>query len=119
MDDLIPKSVAEQHFIGKCEAEAKAARYKQMAEDSIPKELVKAIAEQIGKDLVSYIEVMYPQAIKATSSTFKTSMKNHVYNDIMAIAELHDEVSLRERLAFREKHRREWLAQWRKIRRKK
>lgn len=119
MDDLVPKSVAEQHFIGKCEAEAKAARYKEIAQDSIPKELVKAIAKQIGKDLVAYIEVMYPEAIKATASTFKTSMRNHVYNDIMAIAELHDEVVIRERLEFREKHRKEWLKQWRKIRRKK
>lgn len=48
------------------------------------RELIKEIAMDIGKELVAYIEVMYPEAIKATSSTFKLSMRNHVYNDIMA-----------------------------------
>lgn len=88
-------------------------------QEGISRELIKAMAADIGKSLVAYIEVMYPEAIKATSSTFKTSMKNHVYNDIMSIAELHDADAIRRRLAANEAHRKEWLAQWRKIRRMK
>src|ERR1700676_5350137 len=52
------------------------------------KELVQAIAMDIGKDTVAYIEVMYPQAITATSSTFKLSIRNHIYNQIMAAIEV-------------------------------
>lgn len=46
------------------------------------RELIKEVATDIGKELVAYIEVMYPQAIAATSSTFKLSMRNHIHNDI-------------------------------------
>jgi hypothetical protein len=38
----------------------------------------------IGQELVAYIEVMYPQAIRATNSGFKLSIRNHTYNQIMA-----------------------------------
>lgn len=85
----------------------------------ITRDLIKAMAADIGKSLIAYIEVMYPEAIRATSSTFKTSMKNHVYNDIMSIVELHDEAAIRKRLAANEAHRKEWLKQWRTIRKMK
>lgn len=81
------------------------------------RELVKEIAMDIGKDLVAYIEVMYPEAIKATSSTFKLSMRNHVYNQIMAAIETNDAGEIRARLVERKKHRRDWVATYRKIRR--
>lgn len=71
----------------------------------------------IGEELVAYIEVMYPEAIKATSSTFKLSMRNHIYNDIMAAIETNDAGEIRERLAKRKEFRRNWVAQYRKIRR--
>ena len=48
------------------------------------KELVRAVAMDIGQELVAYIEVMYPQAIRATNSGFKLSIRNHTYNQIMA-----------------------------------
>ena len=80
------------------------------------KELVKEIAMDIGKELVAYIEVQYPKAIEATSSTFKLSVRNHVFNQIMAAIEVTQEGEVRARLIDRKKFRREWTAAWRKIR---
>ena len=82
------------------------------------KELVEAIAMDIGKDTVAYIEVMYPAAIKAASSTFKLSVRNHIYNQIMAAIEVTDEGQIKARLQDRKKFRRWWLAVYRKIRTK-
>lgn len=80
------------------------------------RELVKAIAMDIGKETVAYVEVMYPEAIKATSSTFKLSLRNHIYNQIMAAIEVNDEGQITARLKDRKKFRREWTAAYRKIR---
>lgn len=81
------------------------------------KELVSQIAMDIGKDVVAYIEVMYPEAIKTTSSTFKLAVRNSIYNNIMAAIEVTDEGQIVARLAANKKFRREWTAAWRKIRR--
>jgi hypothetical protein len=80
------------------------------------RELVKAIAMDIGKDMVAYIEVMYPKAIEATSSTFKLSVRNHIHNQVMAAIELRDEADVRAWLAGRKKRRREWVGMYRKMR---
>ena len=88
-------------------------------EEGISKELIKAIAMEIGKGTVAYVEVMYPEAIKATSSTFKLSLRNHIYNDIMAIAELNTEQTIRQNLQDRSSFRERWVAMYRKMRRKK
>jgi hypothetical protein len=82
------------------------------------KELVEAIAMDIGKDTVAYIEVMYPKAIEATSSTFKLSVRNHIYNQIMAAIEVTDEGQIKARLQDRKKFRRWWVTAYRKIRKK-
>lgn len=81
-----------------------------------PRALVKEIAMDIGKDVVAYVEVMYPQAIEATSSTFKLSLRNCIYNEIMAAIDVTDEGEIIARLRDRKKFRREWTAAWRKIR---
>lgn len=78
--------------------------------------LVKEIAMDIGKETVAYIQVMYPKAIEATSSTFKLSIRNHIYNEIMAAIEVTDEGKIRARLKDRKKFRRWWVATYRKIR---
>ena len=85
----------------------------------ISRDLIKAIAEEIGRQTVAYVEVMYPEAITATSSTFKLSLRNHIHNEIVAIADLHDELTIRARLGSMAKFRKEWVAQWRMIRRAK
>lgn len=79
-------------------------------------EIIKAIASDIGKDTAAYISVMYPEAVKASSSTFLLSLRNHIFNEIMASVKYNDAGEIRVRLEERRKWRREWLAQWRKIR---
>lgn len=69
-------------------------------------DIVKAIAMDIGKELVDYVERMYPDAIEAASSTFRLSLRNHVYNDIMCMVKITDEERLKEWLDYREKFRR-------------
>lgn len=83
---------------------------------ALPRELVKLIAMDIGKEMVAYIEVMYPDVWAAGNSGFRLSVRNHIHNDIMAAIKLHDEAAIMKWLADRKAHRREWLAQWRKIR---
>jgi hypothetical protein len=83
------------------------------------RELIKEIAADIGTDMVAYIEVMYPEAIAATSSTFKTSVRNHIYNQVMAAIEITDADQIAAWLKDRKKHRREWLKTYREIRRKR
>jgi hypothetical protein len=78
--------------------------------------LVKAIAMDIGKEVVAYVEVHYPQAIEATSSTFKLSLRNCIYNEIMAAIDVSDEGQIIARLRDRKSFRRKWTAAWRKIR---
>lgn len=80
------------------------------------RELIKAIAMDIGKEVVAYVQVQYPQAIEATSSTFKLSLRNSIYNEIMAAIEVNDAGQIVARLETRKKFRRKWLAAWRKIR---
>lgn len=48
-----------------------------------PKDSIKAIAMNIGKNVACYIETMYPEAVKAVSSTFLLSLRNSIYNEIM------------------------------------
>jgi hypothetical protein len=80
------------------------------------RELVKAIAMDIGKAVVHHIETMYPAATKACPSTFKLSVRNCVHNEIMAALETTDEEMIRSRLAARKRHRREIKAAYKKIR---
>jgi hypothetical protein len=93
-------------------------------EQSIPdtpwsRDLIKSIAMDIGKEVVAYIEVQYPEAVKATSSTFKLSVRNCIYNQIMAAIEVNDAGQIAARLADRKKRRRKWTADWRKIRKER
>lgn len=80
----------------------------ELTKQSVPfdGDIIKAIAMDIGKELVDYVERMYPDAIAAASSTFRLSLKNHVYNDIMCMTKITDEKRLIEWLDFREKFRR-------------
>jgi hypothetical protein len=80
------------------------------------RELVKEIAMDIGKEVAAYIEVMYPEAVKATSSTFLLSVRNSIHNEIMAAIEVNDQGQIRARIKDRKKFRREWKAAYKKIR---
>lgn len=80
-------------------------------------EIIRQVAMDIGKETVAYVEVMYPAAIEATSSTFKLSLRNHIYNEIMAAIQISDEGQIIARLHDRKKFRRWWIGSYRKHRR--
>jgi hypothetical protein len=82
----------------------------------ITPDLIKAIAMDIGKDVVAYVEVMYPQAITATSSTFRLSLRNCIYNEIMAALAVSDETLIKVRLVERKAFRRLQRAAWQHLR---
>ena len=70
------------------------------------RDLIKEIAMDIGKEVVDYVERMYPQAVASTSSTFKLSLRNCIHNEIMAAIKVNDEGQIIERLEYRKKFRR-------------
>lgn len=80
------------------------------------RELVKAIAMDIGKEVAAYIEVMYPKAVEATSSTFLLSVRNSIYNEIMAAIDVNDAGQITGRIKERKEFRRRWKAAYKKIR---
>lgn len=82
-----------------------------------PPNLIKAMAMAVGKSLAAYVEVMYPEAIKAASSTFKLSLRNHTYNTIMHVSTLHTEEEIHKWLTTNEAFRKKWLNMYRKMRR--
>ena len=52
-----------------------------------PKDALRAVAMDIGKQVAFHIESMYPDAVKAASSTFLLSVRNSVHNEIIAAIE--------------------------------
>jgi hypothetical protein len=91
--------------------------HKRVAEPDDPATaLVKGIAMDIGKEVVAYVERMYPEAIRATSSTFKLALRNSIYNEIIAALKVTDEAEILARLERRKKQRRDLKKQWAIIR---
>ena len=91
--------------------------HKRVAEPDDPaRALVKGIAMDIGKEVVAYVERMYPQAVRAASSTFKLSLRNCIYNEIIAALDMTGESEILNRLAIRKKERRELKKQYEIIR---
>ncbi len=80
------------------------------------RELVKEIAMDIGKEVVAHIEIMYPAAIAATPGTFKTSVRNTIYNQIMAAIAVNDAGEIEARLKERKRARTKLTAAYRKMR---
>lgn len=84
--------------------------------DDPDRALIKGVAMDIGREVVAYIERMYPSAVSATSSTFPLAVRNCIFNEIMAAMEVTDPDEILSRLARRRKERRELKAQWALIR---
>jgi hypothetical protein len=80
------------------------------------RELIKEVAMDIGKEVTAHIEIMYPAAIAATPGTFKTSVQNVVYNQIMAAIEVNDAGEILARLKERKRARTKLTAAYRKMR---
>ncbi len=79
-------------------------------------DVVKEIAMDIGKEVCAYIDVMYHEAVEATSSTFLLSVRNTIYNEIIGALATTDETEIRKRIEERKVFRRRWKAQYKKLR---
>ncbi len=82
-----------------------------------PRDLLKAVAMDIGKEVAHHIETMYPEAVEAASSTFLLSVRNCVHNEILAAIESDWDVA--KRIEFRTKFRRKICACYKGIRKNK
>lgn len=80
------------------------------------RDIIREIAMDIGKAAAAHIEIMYPKAVEATSKTMLLSLRNCVFNEIMAALEVIDEEAIHVRLEERRQFRRRHKAAWRKIR---
>lgn len=85
-----------------------------MAREALPRALVRDVAMEIGKEIASHIERMYPKAVEATSKNMLLSVRNSVHNDIMAAVDALEHGNAEAWLARRQAHRRMIRAQWRK-----
>lgn len=77
--------------------------------------LLKGVALDIGKEVVAYVERMYPQAVTATSSTFTLSLRNCIFNEIMDAMKETDPDAILARLDRRRRERRELRALHKRI----
>ncbi len=71
------------------------------------RELVKEIAMDIGKAAVSHLRLMYPDAANALGKSGQLSLRNTVFNEIIAAIDVIDANDIRSRLERRKRHRRE------------
>lgn len=83
-----------------------------MAREALPRQLVQDIAMEIGKEIASHIETMYPNAV--TSRNMLLSVRNAVHNAIMAAVDALESGDAEAWLARRQAHRRLLRAEWRK-----
>ena len=83
------------------------------------KALNSAIAMDVGKEMVAYLEVMYPDVFDKMNGGCKLSIRNHIHNDIIAAMEIVGAANHVERLKERADFRRQWVAAYRGMRRKK
>ena len=70
-------------------------------------DLVRDMAMDIGKAVAHHIEMMYPEAVEATSKSMLLSVRKTVYNEITAAIKVNAAGEIVERLGRRKKHRRE------------
>jgi len=85
-------------------------------EQPIPRDLLKDLAMDVGKEVAAYIERMYPKAVEATSSTFLLAVRNCVHNEIVATMGLSSIGEIEQRLARRKQERRQLRSVWKAAR---
>jgi hypothetical protein len=73
----------------------------------LDRELVKAIAMDIGKEVVSHIRTMYPAAYGALGKSGALSVRNCTHNEIMAALGTVDADAIKSRLEDRKAFRRQ------------
>ena len=79
-------------------------------------DLIRKVAMDIGKEVAVHIETMYPDAVAYTSKTLLISVRNSIYNEIMAAIQVNDEGKIIARLEGRKTFRRRQKAAYKKIR---
>ena len=85
------------------------------AKQNLDRELISRVALDIGKEMVAYLEVLYPDVYQTMNSGCKLSIRNHIHNDIMNALETTRADEIEARLITRRDFRRKWLAQYRKL----
>lgn len=83
------------------------------------KAMISAIAMDVGKEMVAYLEVMYPDVFERMNSGCKLSIRNHIHNDIIAAMDVGSAENHLVRLKKRADFRRKWVAVYRNMRRNK
>lgn len=83
------------------------------------KALTSAIAMDVGKEMVAYLEVMYPDVFAVMNGGCKLSIRNHIHNDIIAAMEIAGAANHMERLRERAAQRREWVGMYRAMGRRR
>ncbi|MCF6304396.1 MAG: hypothetical protein L3J33_03385 [Rhodobacteraceae bacterium] len=78
----------------------------ELVQQSLDESLVKEIAMDIGKEIVSHIRVMYPDAALALGGSGMLSVRNCAHNEIMAALKTTDATEILERIDRRKKQRR-------------
>lgn len=81
------------------------------------KAMISAVAMDVGKEMVAYLEVMYPDVFERMNSGCKLAIRNHIHNDIVEAMGAGSVENHLDRLKRRAAQRKEWLATYRNIRR--
>lgn len=74
------------------------------------------LPERTGKEVATHIETMYPDTVTATTPNMLLSVRNKVFNEIIAALDVIDEEEIRMRLDRRRRFRRKVRAAYRNIR---
>jgi hypothetical protein len=80
------------------------------------KALIRRVAMDIGKEAVSHLRIMYPDAFNAMPKSGHLSLRNCIHNEIMAALEVIDAGEIERRLERRAAHRRQMNKAWKDIR---
>jgi len=75
---------------------------------------IEEIAMDVGKEVALHIEIMYPEAVAAASSSFLLSVRNTTFNQIMLV--LTSDRDVAATLKVREKSRRQTRAVYKAVR---
>jgi hypothetical protein len=111
MSRYLPKAIeneSEHSKVPEAQSPANAADWS--------RDLIEAIAKDVGDAVVAHVTMMYPAAIEATPSTFRLSLRNTVINEILASIKTSDADAIVRRLAERKKTRRSSTTAYRKMR---
>lgn len=89
---------------------------KEVVQQDIGKALISDVAMEIGKEMVAYLEIQYPDVFAAMNSGCRLSVRNRIHNDIMWAIQNRDENEYRGWIARRRDSRRNLLKSVREIR---